>query len=129
MDRTYVMRSALWATTALNLGVGMLVAFPSSPLGQLAGLPASGPVLYNSLLAYLVALFGFMYAWLACQPSIDRPLVALAAVGKAGTVVIAVACWLGGQASGRITLLASGDLLFAAIFAWWLLAESREQAE
>ena len=126
MDRNSVMRGTLWTTTALNLGVAMIVAFPSSTLGQLAGLPGSVPVLYRSLLACLIALFGFAYGWLACQSRIDRPLVVVGAAGKLGVVVIALACWLGGEVSGRIPLLAGGDLLFAAIFVWWLVGERRE---
>jgi hypothetical protein len=121
-----VMRRALWTTAAFNLGVALVAAFPSSALGRLAGLPAPVPALYRALLAYLIAIFGLAYAWLARQPQIDRPFVAFAALGKAGVFVLAFACWIGGQAPARIALLASGDLLFAAIFVWWLLAEGED---
>src|SRR5437762_533027 len=75
------MRSALWASVVYNLGGTLLFVFPSS-FGRLAGLPVPVPRVYTALLALFVALFGGAYAWLARQPRIDRPLVAMAALGK-----------------------------------------------
>jgi len=124
MDADRVLRPALWTTAAFNLGVALLIMFAESRPAQLAGLPEAGPALYRWLLAYLIGLFGVMYAWLAARPSIDRPMLVLATVGKAGAASVAVVCWLAGQATGRITLLASGDIVFAAIFVWWLSANS-----
>ncbi|MGH9677330.1 MAG: hypothetical protein ACRD36_09535, partial [Candidatus Acidiferrum sp.] len=60
------------------------------------------------------------YAWLALQPRIDRPLVAMSAIGKAAAFSIIFMLWLIGEASGRGVLAAVGDLVFAGIFAWWL---------
>src|SRR5260221_8780792 len=77
-----LMRRALWATSVMNLLGALLFAFPSSPLGQLAGLPLGVPLLYRALMAVFVVLFGGAYAWLATEPSISPPLVGLAAVGK-----------------------------------------------
>jgi hypothetical protein len=105
-----------------NLGGALLFAFPTSPLGELAGLPGPVPPIYGALLAFFVALFGVAYAWLARQPIIDRPLVALAAVGKAGVFAVILVFWLFGEAPGRGVLVATGDVIFAGIFAWWLVA-------
>jgi len=104
-----------------NLGGALLFAFPASPLSQFAGLPVSGHPLYSTLVAFFVALFGGAYAWLACQPNFDRPLVALAAIGKAGAFAIILIFWLLGEVPGRGVLVASGDLIFAGIFTWRLL--------
>jgi len=123
MDRDRVMRRALSASAFFNLGGALLFAFPAS-LGQLAGFPAPVPHLYSVFLAFVVALFGGTYAWLARQPRIDRPLVAFSALGKTGFFVAVLACWLLGEVPGRAVLGASGDLAFAAIFAWWLLGAS-----
>ena len=115
------MRCALWASVVYNLGGALLFAFPSSPLGQLAGLPTPVPPIYSALLAFFVVLFGGAYAWLASQPNINQPLVALAAIGKAGVFAIIFVFWLFGEAPGRGVLAVTGDLILAGIFAWWLL--------
>jgi hypothetical protein len=121
VDKDYALRGALWVSVAYNGGGALLFAFPSSPLGQLAGLPAPVPPIYAALVAFFVILFGGAYAWLARQPAIDRPLVALAAIGKAGVFALLVTFWLLGEAPGRGVLAAIGDLVLAGIFAWWLL--------
>jgi hypothetical protein len=77
-----LLRKVLWAAVFYNLAGSLAFAFPSS-VGQLAGLPLPVPPIYSVLLAFFVVLFGAAYAWLALQPQIDRPLVAMAACGKA----------------------------------------------
>jgi len=121
VDRDKVLRSALWISVVYNTGGALLFAFPSSPVGELAGLPTPVPRIYPLLLAYFVILFAGAYAWLALQPAIDRPLVGLAAIGKAGVFVVIVTFWLLGEVPGRGVLAASGDLVLAGIFAWWLV--------
>lgn len=123
MDRDHIVRRALRVSAVFNFGGALLFAFPSS-LGQLAGLPAPVPAVYCASLAFLVALFGATYSWLARQPHIDRPLVAFAAIGKAGFFVVIFICWIFGAAPARGVLAAIGDLGFAAVFAWWLLGEA-----
>ena len=115
-----LMRRALWASVPYNAGGALLFLFPAS-LGQLAGLPGSVPHVYTASLAVLVALFGGAYAWLACQPQIDRPMVAFCALGKAAFFTVLLVCWLLGEAPGRGVIVAFGDLGFAIVFAWWLL--------
>jgi len=124
MDRDPFMRRALWASVVFNFGGMLLFAFPAS-LGRLAGLPGPVSHMYTAPLALFIALFGGSYAWLASQPVIDRPLVAFAAIGKTGFFVVSFVCWLLGEAPGRGVVAATGDLVFAAIFAWWLLGEDR----
>jgi hypothetical protein len=97
-----------------------MFAFPSLPAGRLAGMPSDVPPIYASLVALFVALFGGAYGWLAMQPQIDRPLVAFGAIGKAGAFATFVALWLLGRFSGLGVISGSGDLILAAIFAWWL---------
>jgi len=116
-----VLRRALSASVFFNLGGALAFAFPGS-VGRLVGLPAPVPPLYAFSMAFLVALFAGTYAWLARQPEIDRPMVAFFALGKAGFFLVTFACWLGGAASTLFVLAATGDLVFAVIFAWCLLA-------
>ena len=120
MDTDQLMRRALRTSVVFNLGGALLFAFPDS-LGRLAGFPGSAPHMYTAFLAFMVTLFAATYAWLARQPRIDRPIVVFAALGKTGFFVVVFMCWLLGEVPGRAVVGASGDLIFAAIFAWWLL--------
>ena len=117
------MRRVLWASAFFNLGGALLFFFPAS-LGRFAGLPAPVPTAYSALLAFFIVLFGGTYAWLAMQPRFDRPLVAFSAIGKAGAFAVVVACWIAGAVEGLAVLAITGDLVFAAIFAWWLLGSA-----
>jgi hypothetical protein len=123
MYRDTFMRRALWTTAVFNVGGALLFAFPET-LGRLAGLPSPVPGVYSTLLASFVLLFGGMYAWLARQPRIDRPMVVLAAIGKTSVFVIAGAFWLTGELPGLTVVAAAGDLTFAGIFVWWLLGDA-----
>jgi hypothetical protein len=116
-----VIRCVLWATVVFNVGGALLFAFPASVLGQLAGLPAPVPGIYATLLAFFVLLFAGAYAWLALQTHIDRPMIAFAAIGKAGAFAIIFSFWVLGKAPGRGVLAATGDLIFAGLFVYWLL--------
>lgn len=117
---TRLLRLALGLAAAANFGVATLLLVPGSVPGQLVGLPASVPILYASLLALFVALFGGVYAWLARQAEINRPLLALGAIGKALAFLLGITLGLAGLASTRWTGLMLGDLLLAALFASWL---------
>jgi hypothetical protein len=119
VNRDAFIRKVLWATTFYNLAGGLAFAFPSS-VGRLVDLPLPVAPLYNVLLALFVFLFGAAYAWLALQPTIDRPLVGFAALGKASVFVAAVVLWLLGDGPGWFVPGAAGDLIFAALFTWWL---------
>jgi hypothetical protein len=120
MINDVVMRRVLWVAAIFNLGAAAMFAFPSLPPGQLIGLPMSVPGIYRALLAFLVAMFGVVYAWLAMQPIIDRPLVAFSAFGKTGVFIIVLIFWLAGNAPGMGVLTGGGDLFFAAVFFAWL---------
>ena len=121
MNRDRILRRALWFSVPYNIGGAALFAFPSSPFGQFAALPTSVPLLYHALLGFFVLLFGGAYAWLAMQREIDRPMVALAAIGKAGVFTLILVLWMVGSAPARGVLAAGGDLVLAAIFAWYLM--------
>ena len=122
MNRTAVMRAALWETAFWNVIGSLSFIFPES-LGQIFGLPAPAPHLYTWFIAFIIDLFAVTYAWLARQPEIDRPLVVVAALGKTGLFAIVFACWLLEELPGRGAALASVDLAFAVIFFWWLSGE------
>lgn len=119
--RDRIVRAVLWMTAPANFLVAGLILQPTSVLGQLAGLPQDTPALvYRSLLALFLALFGGVYAWLALQPRIDRPMLALGAIGKGLAFVLTVALWTIGEASTPWLGLLCGDLLCVVVFVWWL---------
>lgn len=116
-----LLRRALAVSAVFNFVGALAFAFPAS-IGQLAGFPMTTSSFYTTFLAFLVTLFGCTYAWLARQPRIDRPLVAFSALGKTGFFVLMLLYWVAGRAPALGVISASGDLVFAAIFAWWLVA-------
>jgi hypothetical protein len=122
MQQETTFRRVLWASALFNLGGGLLFAFPSSLPSQLVGLPTPVPAVYSTLLALFIILFGGAYAWLALQPTIDRPMVAFSAIGKAAAFFTLFGFWLAGEAPARSVLAILGDLIFAGLFFWWLRA-------
>jgi hypothetical protein len=113
------MRRVLWVGAAFNALVALMLIFPSS-LGALAALPPVGSVYYLWMLTFFVLLFSAIYAWLALEPTISRPVVVLAAVGKTGAFIIALACLLRGEILFRTFSVSIGDLAFAIFFFLWL---------
>jgi len=124
VDRTAILRRALWATAVMNLGGVVLFLFPDS-LGELAGLPVPVPRVYSAYIALVIAIFCGAYAWLARSPTIDKPLLLVGAIGKAGFFGVVAICWSIGDVAGRAVIGASADLAFALLFAGWLFAETR----
>jgi hypothetical protein len=128
MDRDRIIRRVLWAAAGFNVVGAVLFAFPGSVLGRLADLPMAVPVAYRAIAAMFVLLFGGAYAWLATQPSPSRPLLAFGAIGKASAFAVVAGLWLASEASTRALAAIGGDLVFAAVFAWWLIGAPPERA-
>jgi hypothetical protein len=120
------LRTALWTAAAFNAGASIVFAFASS-LGSMVGLPQPVPRLYGVFIAMFVLLFSGAYAWLAWTPRIDRPVLALGAVGKFSAVVLALVFFSLGDLGPNALVAASGDLLFAGIFGWALLSDRRRE--
>jgi len=120
MNRETLLRRALRTAAAFNLLGALLFAFPASIFGHIAGLPAEVPGAYRAMTALFVLLFGGAYLWLAQQAVIDRPFVIFGAIGKASAFALICILWLAGAASGVAVMIASGDLVLAALFLWCL---------
>jgi hypothetical protein len=114
-------RASLAASFVANVGAAYVFAHPSSVVGALLGLPASIDPVYSGLCATFVALFGCAYGWLAMQPTLDRPLLWMGVVGKAGFFVLVASLWMRAAANDALVLAASGDMAFAAFWFWWLV--------
>lgn len=114
------LRAVLWISAATNLIGAAVFAFPDSAPARLAALPPEAPLLYRFMTALFILLFGAAYAWLAAQPSIDRPFVAFGAMGKACAFALALVLWLAGEGTAPSVALMSGDLVLAALLAYGL---------
>lgn len=119
MTDSQTIRKVLWMGAAFNLLIALMLLFPST-LGAFAALPPVGSVFYLWMLIFFVVLFSGTYVWLALQPLISRPVVALAAIGKTGVFFVALACLVGGDIQLRTFLITLGDLAFALYSFRWL---------
>jgi hypothetical protein len=126
MSRDRVLRSALWATVALNLLGVIVFSMPalgySSPL-----LPIAVPPYFAAQIGYTIALFGGVYAWLALQPQVNRALVVVGGLGKLGFFALTAVYSLSGAIPVRVALSATPDLVFAGIFLWWASAVGKQR--
>ena len=113
-------RGTLWLSFPFNLIAAYGLFLPASFVGQLIGLPTEVPLAYAALLSYMVLVFGFVYAWLATNAVINKPLLFVGCVGKGGVFLITGVLCLLGAAPGAAVLVASGDLAFATIWGLWL---------
>ena len=114
-----IIRSALWTSVGFNL-LGVAVFLPAA-LGRPAWLlPIVAPPFYAAQLGMVIALFGGVYAWLARQAEICRPLVVVGALGKLGFFLLFVVYWATGDMSARGVAQATPDLVLAAFFLWWV---------
>jgi len=91
-----------------------------APLGLAARLglePLPVGSVYEFIAAAAIALFGLGYWWAGTDPLRNRPLIELGLIGKIAVVALVGCAVLTGQANWRLAALASGDLVYAALFA------------
>lgn len=119
-SRTTLLRASLWTTAPLNLVAAFALAFPQSLPGALIGLPQQTYSLYTLLTGALVGLFGLVYAWMALQAEINRPLLLVGASGKLCAVTIAALLYVDGKLSALTAALFGGDLIFAGFWLIWI---------
>lgn len=118
-------RNTLWISFPFNLIAAGAVLWPHSLPGQLFGIPTDAPLAVAVLLAWLIGLFGFVYAWLARQAVMNRGMLGAASVAKAGVFFIMLALWLMNEASGRMLIASFGDLALAMLWGGWLLKSNQ----
>lgn len=111
----------LWAAAAMTLLGAYIFAFPQSSLSAHYKLPADVPTLYSALVGLILVVFGLMYAWMALQSQIVRPLLYVGAFGKGGAFTLGVGLWLSGSVPVDIVLLLSGDAVFSGLWFGYLL--------
>lgn len=114
------LRRALFATAGMNIVVSAAFIPAAAPLRALLGLPEGHPF-YLATVGMFVATFGLAYLWAAVSGRPERLFIALAAVGKLSFFGLLVGFWAAGALPARAPVLGAADLLFATIFATWLL--------
>lgn len=118
MPSDRVIRSALWATVALN-ALGVFV-FASPAFGYPSALlPVEVPRYFAAQLGFTIGLFGGVYAWLAMQARINRALIVVGGLGKLGFFAITLMYSLAGDVPAGMAMNATPDLVLAVIFLWW----------
>ena len=98
-----------------------IFASPGSGLGQQYDLPAEVPVLYRALVSFILAVFAGMYAWMAAQATLIRPLLWIGVIGKGGAFITALALFASGQVSTGTVSMLVGDGVLSAIWSVWLI--------
>lgn len=116
-----LVRATLLISVPFNLIVAGMLLFPASRISALMDLPSPVPPLYAALSSMFVAAFGLLYAWMPLQKTLNREMLAFVALCKTAAFVVAQALWLSDLGSGSTALAAVGDLIFAAIWARWLV--------
>jgi hypothetical protein len=113
-----VLRTALWATVALN-ALGVLIFAPLALGHPSALMPIAVPPYFAAQIGFTIALFGGVYAWLAMQREFNRALVIVGGLGKLGFFMLTLAYALAGDLPMSSAAQATPDLVFASIFLWW----------
>lgn len=112
-----LLRRALWASVALNaLGVAVFAPLALGRTSPLLPVPMS-PFLAGQL-AWVIALFGGVYLWMARQPDITRPLLTVGGLGKLGFFALAVVYAIAGEVPSRVAVSALPDLVLGGVFLW-----------
>lgn len=128
MENDLFIRRVLRLSAVFNVLGAVLFAFPAWPTGRLAGLPAQVPGVYRATVCLFILLFGACYAWLSRRTPIDRPLLGFGAIGKASFFLLVLVFWWAQAVPGRTVAIASGDLIFAGVFALWLYTSRHDTA-
>ena len=107
------------------VGAGILLRYRA--LAPLLGFPEP-PTVWIHIVTGIVIVFGYAYWRIAADPRRFREYVVLGILGKLTFVIAIYAHFMAGSATPALALLVTADLIFAALFAWYLRAtNSRER--
>ncbi|MEL6950975.1 MAG: hypothetical protein AAGM16_12775 [Pseudomonadota bacterium] len=126
MTTRFLRLTLIIAALMTALGSWIFLA-PDSGLAQQYDLPADVPVLYRALVSFMLAVFAGLYAWMAAQARLLRPLLWLGVFGKGGAFVMVLALFATDQISTGVVSLMIGDGVLSTIWLVWLL-RTREAA-
>jgi hypothetical protein len=115
------MRTALFATAAMNIGVAFLFLPVAASMRELSGFPAEAPAAYLLTVGLFVMLFGVGYLGMAVRGTADPLFVAICAAGKLAFFALLLGLWLAGLLPFRAPAIGSADFVFGGLFAAWLV--------
>ncbi len=108
-----------------NLVIGAIMLIGADQAAARIGVFGPGAGYIVGFGGLLIAIFGIAYALVAYRPLANRNLVFVGALGKAATVVFTSWHAAAGHIPQNVSLVAMGDLVFAAIFAIFLAQTRR----
>lgn len=109
----------LFTTAALfNWSVALGLLFPSTQLSQLLQLTPveGGDLILRHIASALIAVFGWAYWCVACDPQRWRALVVIGVLGKSLVVALVGVHWVLGTINGHWPALVMADLIYALLF-------------
>jgi hypothetical protein len=119
------MRIALFATAAMNI-IGALAFIPAAGvLRAPGGLPDADHPLYISTVGIFVFALGLGYLGMAIRGSADPLFIAIGALGKLAFFALLVGLWTSGSLPIQAPMAGGGDLLFGALFVFWLVGPGK----
>ena len=114
------MKIALIATGVLNMFGTVLFLPASESLRIVNGFPAGSHPLYLSIISSWIFLFGLCYLWLGISGRIERLFLVIGAAGKAALVALTFLFASSGDIPFGTAISSLPDLIFAAIFVFYL---------
>ena len=120
-DRERYERSLFVTAACFNWAVGLLILADFPLAARLIDL-SDPPTVWVHLVAATIVLFGAAYWLVAKQPERYRPFAGLGAAGKLTFAAIIYYHWFAGDASARLAMLVSVDVIFAVLFLRYLFS-------
>ena len=117
---TRFLRVTLLVAAIMTAFGAWLFAMPHTALALQYGLPTDVPVVYKALVSFVLALFAVMYALMAFQSSLVRPLLWLGIAGKGGAFIMVLVLFLLNHVPASTVTLLSGDAVLSATWLGWL---------
>ena len=105
---------------AFNLAIAAAFLLAPQALYDLAR-AGPAPLFEARFVGWCVAAFGLGYLAVARAPLRNRDIAIVSVVGKLGVVALVWSHWLTGATSLRFALLVSADVVWAALFVFFLV--------
>lgn len=109
-------RTLFFVASAFNALVVLGLLTPNSPAWSLLGATPPEQPIFLHLFLVMAMVFGLAYLWIGWSPAGKAPLILVAAIGKLSVFAVVVAHYVAGSVTDALPVLASGDLIFAALF-------------